>query len=97
MLLPASFALRGISGKQYNNGMKIRARQPPHPVLWVVVAGSADNLRAGSHTLTKLLRKCGKRRFIDAENSQAVPGKGHTHPSGVRVVGLDSFCSANFF
>jgi hypothetical protein len=43
----------------------------------------AKHLCSCSHAEAEFLRECRKRRLVDAQCAQAVPGKGHRYPAGV--------------
>ena len=44
--------------------MKVGAGQSAHPVVWMVLSGVAEHLRAGDHSLLELFRKRGQRSFV---------------------------------
>jgi hypothetical protein len=59
VLLPTPLALRDIACEQYGNGVQGWTCQASHPVIRMVCAGNAENVRPGSHALTELLGKGG--------------------------------------
>jgi hypothetical protein len=58
VLLAAALAFSNVAGKQYGNGMQIRTCQSANPLIGVIAARKSKNVGAGSHPLSKLLRKC---------------------------------------
>ena len=51
VLSDAALALRNVPGEEDDDGMEIRTRQAAHPVVGVVRARVAENLRSGGHAL----------------------------------------------
>src|SRR5262245_51226615 len=70
--------------------MQIRTAETADPLIRMVGARIAENVGAGSHSLTEFFRECGERRVIDPERPKTIPCKRHRHPPCVnRVVRCD--------
>ena len=80
VLGPAPITFGGITGEQDDDGMEVRTCQIPQPIVGMVCACIAENLRAGDHALPELVRKCAQRSFIKTQGAQSIPGEGNRHP-----------------
>ena len=87
MLSLAARAFSEVPGEEDDNGMQVIAGQPAYPMVRMVRANIAENLRAGRHALTELLGKGGQRGFGYAESAQAVPREGHRDPAALGIDG----------
>ena len=53
----AALALRDVAGEEDGDGVEVRAGQASHPVVGMIRARVAEDLRAGDHALLELLRE----------------------------------------
>src|SRR6266436_4767174 len=92
MLPRASLAFLHIAGKERDNGVKIGTCDAPDPVVWMIRAGCAQDVRSGGHSLTKLFRKSSQRLVIDAKSLQAIPRERYGHPPGIERARPNGLC-----
>ena len=59
MLSNGTLTLGDIAGEQNDDGVELGTGQTAHPVVGVVGAGVAEDLRPSGHALTKLFGKGG--------------------------------------
>ena len=64
MLRQASLALRFIAGEQDDDRVEVRAGQAADPVVWMVLSGVAEHLRARNHALLELFGESGQRSLV---------------------------------
>ncbi len=83
VLFLATLALRHVAGEQHDYGVKRGTGQLTYPVIRMIRAGRANDLRPLRHTLAELLRKGFERHLIHAQRAQAVPGESQGYPSGI--------------
>ena len=76
--------LRRVACEENHDRVQLRTGKPAHPVIGMIRARIAENLRTRRHTLLELLRKSRERRFVHAERAKALPGEGDRYPSLVR-------------
>src|SRR3954469_2525420 len=72
--------------------MEIGAGQPTSPVLGVICTRQTQNIRPGSHALTKFLGKTREGLIIHPERSDAIPAKGNRDPSCIQPARSDGCC-----
>src|SRR6516162_778036 len=83
VLSDAALTLGDIAGEKNDDGVEVGAGQAAHPVVGVVGAGVAEDLRPGRHALTKLFGKGCQRSLVYAQSPQTTPGEGHAQPSRI--------------
>ena len=83
MLVDAALALRDVAREQDDDGVQIRSWQPADPVVRMVGAGIAEDLRPRGHALAELVGKRRQRGLVDAERAQPVPGERDGDPARV--------------
>src|SRR5437762_3604512 len=77
----APSALRDVAGEQDDDGVEVRTRQTSDPVVGMIRAGVAENLRAGHHAVLELFWKRRQGDLIHTQRAEPVPGEGHGHPA----------------
>ena len=60
VLGPGTVPIRGVAREQNDDCVELRTRELPYPVVGVIRAGVAEDLRAGRHALPELVGKRGK-------------------------------------
>src|SRR5258708_16897765 len=96
MLASASLSFRHIAGKENDNSVKIGICQASRPMIGMIGASYAEDIRPSGHPLTKLFRKSSQRHIIDAESLQAIPCEGDGYPSGIHLAHPNRLCSPHF-
>ena len=81
MLRLATLALRAIAGKEYDDGVEVRAGQASNPMVGVIRTRVAKDLRPGDHALLELFGERVQRRRIHPQRPQTVPREGDGHPT----------------
>ena len=56
--------LRTIAGEEDGDGVEVRAGQAPHPMVGVIRARVAEDLRPGDHALLELFGERAQRRLV---------------------------------
>jgi hypothetical protein len=96
VLVTATVALGHVACEQHRDRVQALARQVADPVLRIVRAGQAEDVRARRHALPELLRERGQRSVVHAQRTQAVPGESQADPAGVQPSVADRLAGAHF-